>query len=301
LDAVRNNLILIFRLRRTLRKCNADCIIAFQETANIRAFLATLGMRAPVVMRVEDWPPQFLKYYPRWRHIRSRIYPRARAIVVQTERIRDCFSERAREKIRIIANPINIDYLESPPLEIGLPGKKNIVTVARLHPKKRLDLLIRAFAAIAGKIDCGLVVIGDGPERGRLESLCHSLGVAEKVRFTGVLTNPWSLAGNCDIFVLSSEYEGMPNALLEAMACGLAVISFDCPTGPRELIRHGHNGVLVPLLDLDALTREMERLLRDDEERKRLGRAAQKVRDTFSLETVMQQWETVLEQVLRKN
>ena len=160
-----------------------------------------------------------------------------------------------------------------------------LAAMGRLAPQKGFDLLIDAFARAAqDKPDWSLSILGEGPERRRLEEQIHKRGLEGRVRLCGWVSDPATVLRNCDAFVLSSRFEGFPNALLEAMALGLPAIAADCPSGPAEIIRHEVDGLLVAARDVPALSAAIRRLLSDDQLRGRLGAEAAHVVDRFSSE-----------------
>ena len=173
-----------------------------------------------------------------------------------------------------------------------------VVAMGRLVKQKGFDLLLKAFGQCAAKhAGWSLVIVGEGHERQCLEALAADLGIQDRVRLAGLVKEPVSILRGADIFVMSSRYEGFPNALLEAMACGLAVISTDCATGPRDIICDGVDGVLVLPNDVGSLAAAMDRLMADKVERQRLGAKALAVTERFSGEKIMKQWDELLLQV----
>jgi glycosyltransferase involved in cell wall biosynthesis len=163
--------------------------------------------------------------------------------------------------------------------------------MGRLAPQKGFDLLIRAFASIAGQFkDWRVVILGDGPDRYQLAGLARSLWVERQVTFAGYQSDPLAWLRHASLFVLSSRYEGFPNALLEAMQCGLPVIAFDCASGPSEIVRHGTDGLLVPPEDVPALAEAMSRMAGNEELRRSLAQRATEVADRFPPGKIYASW-----------
>jgi len=142
------------------------------------------------------------------------------------------------------------------------PGQPFIVAAGRLVPQKGFDLLIRAFAARAERL-LSLVIVGEGPERSALEALSRRLNLEGRVHFPGFVENPWSYFARAAAFVCSSRWEGFGNVIIEAMACGVPVVSTDCDYGPREILRHGESGLLVPVENVEALASAIRAVVDD--------------------------------------
>jgi glycosyltransferase involved in cell wall biosynthesis len=171
--------------------------------------------------------------------------------------------------------------------------------MGRLSKEKGFDLLLEAFSRIAGAhLDWQLKILGDGPLRSELEEQAAKRGLTSRVEFTGVVADPFPMLISADLFVMSSRYEGFGNALCEAMASGLAVISFDCPSGPREIVRNEVDGLLVPAEDVIALAAAMDRLMSNCQERMRLAARAPEVAERFGLTRVLKLWDQLFADLL---
>jgi len=300
-ETCRNTLQRLRHLRREIRASQPDAVISFISRMNILTLVATLGLNIPVIISERNNPR---KQPATWYSAASQrlIYPYAHAIVVQTDRIGRWVQKFVpQKKIYTIPNPVIKPPVCEEKTKHTLPNIHTIVSMGRLTPQKGFDLLLPAFAKCAPKHpNWSLLILGEGDDRKHLQKLAEELKIANRLNMTGTVQEPSSILYNADIFVMSSRYEGFPNALLEAMACSLPVISFDCPTGPREIIHDGVNGILVPPEDVDALASTMDRLMSDESERKRLASRAIEVIDQFSLEKVMEGWEEVLNQVTKR-
>ncbi|MDP9916411.1 glycosyltransferase involved in cell wall biosynthesis [Variovorax boronicumulans] len=194
-----------------------------------------------------------------------------------------------RGRVSVVYNPVvrpelifrSQEPLHHPWLESGAPPV--ILGVGRFHPAKDFPTLIRAFAKVRAECDCRLVILGEGELRTDLERLIQELGLVESVLLPGFAANPYAWMSRAAVFVLSSAWEGLPNALIEAMACGVPVVSTNCPSGPYEILEGGKWGRLVPVGDKDACAREIKEVLREDFRKNAKSRAMM-----FSLEESVQ-------------
>ena len=218
----------------------------------------------------------------------KRSYRRADHVVFQSERVKNLFEEKVRAKSTIIRNPISVTCFADP-----VPAKK-IVTVGRYTQQKNHDMLIRAFARFAGDHPgYTLHLYGEGELNGKLRALIDELGLAEKVFLEGFKDDIHQHIRDAKMFVLSSDYEGMSNALMEAMMMGLPCISTAC-TGSDELLTDGQTGLLVPVGDEQAFAGAMGRLADDEALCGRLARNAQMLSLSFEKEYVVRAWERIL-------
>jgi glycosyltransferase involved in cell wall biosynthesis len=171
-----------------------------------------------------------------------------------------------------------------------------VLAVGRLSEEKGFGQLLTAFAALKQRYpEWDLVILGEGPERTCLERQLDSLGLSGRVHLPGWVGNPGDWYARAEFYVMSSRFEGFPNTLVEAMAYGLPAVSFDCATGPADIIRDGIDGHLVPPAEgAEGLALAMEILVRKDQTRQRMGNAAVSVREQFSLERVLDHWDEML-------
>jgi glycosyltransferase involved in cell wall biosynthesis len=166
-----------------------------------------------------------------------------------------------------ILNPVDLprirELCEQRPVEVDdwPPAEAFVLAVGKLTPQKDYDTLLRAFTRVREKRAVRLIILGEGPEAGRLRSLAAQLGIAEHVQLPGYTGNPYPFMRRARVFVLSSAWEGCPNVLLEALACGSPIVSTDCPSGPAEILANGKYGKLVPVGDAAALAAGIEAVL----------------------------------------
>lgn len=291
-----NNLRVVSGLRRAVLATGAATVISFITQSNVHCLLATIGTGVRVIACERSDPNMEPTARP-WALLRRLLYGRAAGVVCQTERAMAYFGPSIRARGRVIPNPVAVDAIGAAPGLAGASSRSGrvVIGMGRLGAEKRFDLLIAAFALAGGRHpDWRLEIWGEGPLRPQLESQVRAAGLQDRVRLPGRTTEAAAVMRASDLFVLSSAYEGFPNALCEAMACGLPVISVDCPSGPAEIIRHGHDGLLVPTGDAAALAAAMDRLMGNPAERLALAEEAPHIADRLCLPATMARWDSLL-------
>jgi glycosyltransferase involved in cell wall biosynthesis len=299
LQALANNVRRCWKIRRAIRRFAPDVVVSFIDRNNVRVLAALMGTGIPVVVSERN-DPRHRDVGSAFGIARRWLYPFARRVTVLTNNVATDWACTIVPSRKVVVIPCAVrdmpETLSGEPRDSGL-----ILAVGRLHRQKGFDVLLKAFARsdLAGR-GARLVILGEGAERASLEELARSLNIAQAVSFPGVVRDPESWMARCAFFVMTSRYEGFGNVLLEAMAMRCAVIAADCNSGPREMVRHEHNGLLVPVEDEEALAEAMQRLFDDVERRERLSEAAVEVRERFSREKIMRQWENVILDAMKK-
>lgn len=226
------------------------------------------------------------------RTLTRRCYRAADCVLVDAEEMVGNLHEALdvpKARLRAIHNPIDVEAIRAQAGEplAEAPARPFIVAVGRLERQKGHDLLLRAFAASRAAAGHDLVIVGHGQREAELRALAAELGLSGRVRFEAFTDNPWAWVARARLFVFPSRWEGFPNALAEALACGAPALAADCRFGPRELIRHGESGWLVAPEDVDALAAGIDRLLPDEALCARLGAAGMKRAEALRLEAIL--------------
>lgn len=293
-----NNLHRLRILRRAIKSTAPDIVISHIHRTNVMTILALGRSQVPVVV-VEHNDPGMNPAGRIWETLRRRTYPRARKLVGVSQGVDDQFGWLPESKRTVIHNPIE---MTSPRSDFEPDtGRFWLSSMGRLTEQKGFDLLLEAFAKVAGKHpQWFLRIIGDGPLRGELENLAETLGISGRVTFAGLLQDPISSLATSQLFVMASRFEGFPYAALEALASALPVIYTNCPSGPREIIRNGVDGLLVPNGDVTALAEAMDRLMSDDKERRAMAARAPEVFERFGIERIISEWEALFAAILAR-
>lgn len=290
-DAVRNNLKRLRVLRAAIRASSPEAVVSSMSETNVSVLLASIGLSVPVLV-LEQIDPNQHRIGKVWNILRLLTYRHAGAVVALNQASLSYFPRSIRKRGRVIPNPAVVkEGVRNPSNQAGY----TLMAMGRLDAQKGFDLLLEAFARIApDHPDWSLEIWGEGGMREELESLMAKLGLIGRARLAGVTRNAFDQLRRADLFVLSSRYEGFPLVLCEAMGCGLPVVSFDCPSGPNEIIRDGLDGILVPRADVGALAETLHRLMADGRERERISKRAPEVLERFGIGRVMEKWEQAI-------
>jgi GalNAc-alpha-(1->4)-GalNAc-alpha-(1->3)-diNAcBac-PP-undecaprenol alpha-1,4-N-acetyl-D-galactosaminyltransferase len=290
--ALKNNIVRLSELRKSIKKSKPHVVISFIDRMNVLTLVSTLGIAIPVVV-CEHTDPRQSPPGGIWNLLRRKTYKWASAVVVLTSEV-ICELEEfvLKKRIHVIPNSaLPVPKVDNPiPFRIPTPS---VIAMGRLVKLKGFDLLLEAFAK-CNKKQWSLMILGEGPEREHLHSIIEQFSLNSQVYLVGRVPEPKIYLQQADLFVLSSHYEGFPMAIIEAMSCGLPIVSFDCPTGPRDIIRNGIDGLLVPAEDVDSLAKAMNRLMENARERKTMGKFALQVVERFSESSIMKKWEKLI-------
>jgi len=292
-------------IRQYYKSHRDTAYIGMETSTNIFALIAGFGLHMNITVSERIDPGKYTS-----QRFRNAVYGLlGRRFVFQTSDAANYFRDMIRDRSVIIYNPIDPEVLalaqrlngqktsvtdtSVTPDNTSGPGRTQvIISVGRLNEQKDYPVLLDAFRLFCDKDDSyELRIYGKGEDEDKLKSYTEELGLTDRVRFMGFARNIWETEGNAAMFVLSSHYEGMPNALIEAMVMGIPCVSTDCPIGgPRELITDNENGLLVPIKDPDALSQAMIKLISDSSFAERLGHKASSVGDRLSPGAICDEW-----------
>ena len=282
------------------RKEAADCIVGIMHTGSFYGAAARdlYRLKAPLIGTIEGVISAFFDREGRAPSLLEGLLlryllKRPRLIVVPSAGVKADLAGNFgvdEEKITVIYNGVDIAHIRSSAEHAGQGEEaysgKTIVTACRLSPEKDFLTLLRAFRLVRQKMKARLVIVGEGELREEITGNARRLGVGEDVVITGFQKNPFGFIKRADVFVLSSFFEGFGNVIVEAMALGVPVVATRCPTGPGEIIRSGHDGLLVPVGDDSAMSEAILRLLTDSAARDKLTVQGRLRAEGFTVETM---------------
>lgn len=246
-----NKIQIIKALRKKIKTIKPDIILPFTYPVAQITDIATIGLNINVFQSIRINPA--LGPAQRWRRIlRDRLVYKSKLTFVQNKQQKEYFGSKFHNRIHILFNPVS-EELFSVPQKVA-NSEYIICALGRLTDQKNYPLLINAFAdGFSNEPSVKLKIYGEGTKKAELQSYIDSLGLSSKIALMGRTNDVKKAFQEADLYVLSSDWEGMPNTLIEAMACQVFSISTDCPTGPSDLIKNGENGILVPMKDKKAL------------------------------------------------
>ncbi len=289
----------VLRFRKALKRLRPDVVISFLPVVQVYVRYASIGLRHKKIetIRINPWKTEISrsKYYKSW----LKCFDKCDRLIVQSEDQKPFFNQKVQNKAVTIPNPINTLYLENEKQEYNSSSHK-IVAAGRLTKQKNYEMLIDAIKIVAKDYeDVTLSIYGSGNQEQELESYIRNAGLTNKVMLMGRSNKLYNVYKESDLYVMSSDYEGLPNALSEAMAIGLPCISTDCKTGPRDLIDDQINGFLVPCGDSQQLAKKIKEVFSlSCEKQKELGKnARQKINDFCSEKNSLERLINLIENI----
>lgn len=284
-----NNLIFrLKQLRTVVRKNNIDTVLVMAKSLSTYAILSCMGLKVKVIISERN-DPKNSNWQGIKKVVREFIMKFANGFVFQTEDAKKYYDNKFKNNGVVIPNPLFSENLPEP--YIG-EREKIIVSVGRLVNQKNQKILIEAFSKIASEYpEYKLVIYGEGDLRSELENQIKELYMEKRILLPGNVTNVLEEIYKASVFVMTSNFEGMPNALIEAMALGIPCISTDCPCGgPKSLIDDGENGILFEVGNVDELIIKLKLLLDDRELADTIGKSAVNIRNKLNVDTVGEKW-----------
>lgn len=291
------NLKRLLKIKKRIKEFSPDIIVSFLPEPCFLVLALKKQNHIPVIISVRNDPKK--EYESNiYNKLMKKLYPKADGVVFQTEDAKKYFDGIITCETEVIPNPINQDFIIEP---YDGERKKVIVSVGRLQEQKNHALLIDAFSKLPKKYEeYKLIIYGEGILRNELSKKIQDLNLQNRVLLPGISENIKEAIYNAAIFVLSSNYEGMPNALMEAMTMGIPVIATDCPCGgPKFLIRNNENGILINVNHVQELTEAMEKILSNKSFSNKLGKNASEIRNTLSPTKINNEWYEYIKKVYK--
>lgn len=283
-------------LRSYVKKHRPDVVIPFMTDVECVTLASLMGVRIPVISseRYDPRASDFVYKTIRWMFLRLTTH-----LVVQTEDIKSCYSKSLQKRTSVIYNPVRNDIFPSsflPPPS----SHKRIISVGRLAPQKNFPMLIQAFADIKDEFpDWQLLILGEGPERQSLQLAIDNLQLTDRVLMPGRSEHVIDELRRSKLFCMSTNAEGMSNALIEAMCVGLPVVSTDV-CGAKELLQNPDSGIIVPVGDTETLTQALRSLMSNEPLMKEMSERNMAKAEMFKQERIVDQWEVLINRIICK-
>lgn len=287
------------KLRKKIYEVGPDVVLALPEDIGIFVIPTLFGLHIPIVISERN-NPWVMPWKKSTRLMRKTFYPFAAGFIFQTEKAASFFSSKIRAKSIVLPNPLDLNRIPEP---CRTERVKEIIGAGRLDKQKNFTLLIKAFSIFHElHPEYVLKIYGDGPQKDELINYAATLLPINTYCFPGKSKKLLVDIKCASMFVLSSDFEGMPNVIIEAMAIGLPVISTDCPSGgSAELIENGINGLLVPVGDVESLCNAMCMIAESEELGKMLSANSQKIKMKLDSTIIAEQWRKYLSDIYKEN
>jgi len=313
-----NEIIRIFRLYKQISLYSPDIILSFTDFANFPIIITKFLFRIkiPLIIAIRCNPKIVYKNSNQHANfLIKRLYNSnlVDRIVLVSKELQDIMEEDyqiRKDKMITLYNGIEIEKIREKKDKIIHDYKEifnntkiiKFITVGRLHDDKGHDYLIEAFCKVRKEIKSSkLIIIGDGPLKHELETTIKRKGIENEIILLGLKKNPFKYLAKSDIFILSSKNEGFPNVLIEALACGLPIISTNCKTGPNEILEGGTYGLLVNVMDSENMAEKMIYLAKNKELMKKYSQKSLIRADFFNFERIFKDWVKLINRILSKS
>lgn len=301
LDSVDRLVKTLTALRRWQRKEMTDAVVCFSTHLNLQLMAALWGISNRCRIITSERANPSVRKTGLLSVLELRAIENVDGFIFQTERVSRLFSEKLRNKGRVIHNGLFSEEIPEKVIDFSKRDMKKICAVGRIDEQKAYDTMLKAFALFhSAHPEHTLNIYGDGIDEEEIKSMAEELRLGQNVIFHGNRPDAVNLIKDAGMFVMTSRYEGMPNALLEAMACGIPCVCTDCDFGPAELIEDGVSGLLVPVDDAEAVAAAMTRIADEPGLAERLSGGAARIRETHSREEICRQYRDYIEEIVNK-
>jgi GalNAc-alpha-(1->4)-GalNAc-alpha-(1->3)-diNAcBac-PP-undecaprenol alpha-1,4-N-acetyl-D-galactosaminyltransferase len=281
----------ILKIRKAILSTKPDLVVSYVDILNVMTILSLTGSNIPVIA-TEHFSPGIRKIGSIWDYLRIITYKRAKAITVLTPEDKDYFPDHLKDNIHIMPNPV------SRPQNIKTEYSElayNVIAVGRLVVEKGFDILIKAFESVSKEYpELKLNIYGSGPEFYNLSELIDSLNIDGQAFINDPVSDILEKMISADIFIHPARLEPFGMVIIEAMSAGVPVIATDCPNGPKNIITHMTDGILVKNGSVQEISDSIKLLLTDEELRKKLGENAKKITEKLSVENFINKWEELI-------